>query len=78
MTVLHRKVRNVKMGFHSVNADGLLQWDIRYTDAVFVFQDSTYSQQLLIPSTGLPLKTKIYAAVKATNLDGRYRKGYYF
>ncbi|NWI48721.1 ZPLD1 protein, partial [Calyptomena viridis] len=39
---------------------------------MFVFQDSTYSQQLLIPSTGLPLKTKIYAAVRATNLDGRW------
>ncbi|NXQ16515.1 ZPLD1 protein, partial [Peucedramus taeniatus] len=39
---------------------------------MFVLQDSTYSQQLLIPSTGLPLKTKIYAAVRATNLDGRW------
>ncbi|NXN06478.1 ZPLD1 protein, partial [Indicator maculatus] len=43
-----------------------------YTETMFVFQDSTYSQQLLIPSTGLPLKTKIYAAVRATNLDGRW------
>lgn len=47
-------------------------------EAMFVLQDSTYSQQLLIPSTGLPLKTKIYAAVRATNLDGRYHKGCYF
>lgn len=45
---------------------------------MFVLQDSTYSQQLLIPSTGLPLKTKIYAAVRATNLDGRYHRGCYF
>lgn len=61
-----------------MNADELLRWDFWYTEAMFVFQDSTYSQQLLIPSTGLPLKTKIYAAVRATNLDGRYHKGCYF
>ncbi|KFV42544.1 Zona pellucida-like domain-containing protein 1, partial [Tyto alba] len=39
---------------------------------LLLYNDSTYSQQLLIPSTGLPLKTKIYAAVRATNLDGRW------
>ncbi|KAG8451989.1 hypothetical protein GDO86_003973 [Hymenochirus boettgeri] len=39
---------------------------------LLLYNDSTYSQQLLIPSSGLPLKTKIYAAVRATNLDGRW------
>ncbi|NXA47215.1 ZPLD1 protein, partial [Nothocercus julius] len=39
---------------------------------LLLYNDSTYSQQLLIPSAGLPLKTKIYAAVRATNLDGRW------
>ncbi|KAH0624978.1 hypothetical protein JD844_032956 [Phrynosoma platyrhinos] len=34
--------------------------------------DSTYNQQLIIPSTGLPLKTKVFASVRATNLDGRW------
>ncbi|XP_038622316.1 zona pellucida-like domain-containing protein 1 [Tachyglossus aculeatus] len=39
---------------------------------LLLYNDSTYSQQLIIPSTGLPLKTKIFAAVRATNLDGRW------
>uniref|UniRef100_A0A8C5LVZ8 Zona pellucida-like domain-containing protein 1 n=1 Tax=Leptobrachium leishanense TaxID=445787 RepID=A0A8C5LVZ8_9ANUR len=39
---------------------------------LLLYNDSTYREQLLIPSTGLPLKTKIYAAVRATNLDGRW------
>ncbi|XP_048350505.1 zona pellucida-like domain-containing protein 1 [Sphaerodactylus townsendi] len=39
---------------------------------LFLYNDSTYSQQLIIPSTGLPLKTKIFAGVRATNLDGRW------
>ncbi|XP_029434664.1 zona pellucida-like domain-containing protein 1 [Rhinatrema bivittatum] len=39
---------------------------------LLLYNDSTYSQQLFIPSTGLPLKTKIYASVRATNLDGRW------
>uniref|UniRef100_A0A2K5J5N9 Zona pellucida-like domain-containing protein 1 n=1 Tax=Colobus angolensis palliatus TaxID=336983 RepID=A0A2K5J5N9_COLAP len=37
-----------------------------------VGEDSTYNQQLIIPSIGLPLKTKVFAAVQATNLDGRW------
>ncbi|MGH0185099.1 UNVERIFIED_CONTAM: hypothetical protein FKN15_017001 [Acipenser sinensis] len=37
---------------------------------VYKVVDSTYAQQLAIPNAGLPLKTKVYAAVKATNLDG--------
>uniref|UniRef100_A0A9L0K4D8 Zona pellucida-like domain-containing protein 1 n=1 Tax=Equus asinus TaxID=9793 RepID=A0A9L0K4D8_EQUAS len=39
---------------------------------LLLYNDSTYSQQLIIPSTGLPLKTKVFAAVQATNLDGRW------
>lgn len=65
------------MRVYFVNADDLSQWDFWYIESMFIFQDSTYSQQLLIPSAGLPLKTKIYAAVRATNLDGRYHKGCY-
>ncbi|XP_032872765.1 zona pellucida-like domain-containing protein 1, partial [Amblyraja radiata] len=34
--------------------------------------DSSYNLPLMIPTLGLPLKTKVYAAVKATNLDGRW------
>nr|XP_060626666.1 zona pellucida-like domain-containing protein 1 [Anolis sagrei ordinatus] len=39
---------------------------------LLLYNDSTYSQQLIIPSIGLPLKTKVFAAVRATNLDGRW------
>ncbi|KAK1168232.1 zona pellucida-like domain-containing protein 1 [Acipenser oxyrinchus oxyrinchus] len=39
---------------------------------LLLYNDSTYAQQLAIPNAGLPLKTKVYAAVKATNLDGRW------
>ncbi|OWK00557.1 hypothetical protein Celaphus_00019547, partial [Cervus elaphus hippelaphus] len=39
---------------------------------LLLYNDSTYNQQLIIPSIGLPLKTKVFAAVQATNLDGRY------
>ncbi|XP_070799874.1 zona pellucida-like domain-containing protein 1 [Pituophis catenifer annectens] len=39
---------------------------------LLLYNDSTYSQQLIIPNTGLPLKTKVFAAVRATNLDGRW------
>ncbi|XP_030060972.1 zona pellucida-like domain-containing protein 1 [Microcaecilia unicolor] len=39
---------------------------------LLLYNDSTYGQPLFIPSTGLPLKTKIYASVRATNLDGRW------
>ncbi|TFK05334.1 E3 SUMO-protein ligase PIAS1 [Platysternon megacephalum] len=42
------------------------------TLSLLLYNDSTYSQLLVIPSIGLPLKTKIYAAVRATNLDGRW------
>ncbi|MGH0182281.1 UNVERIFIED_CONTAM: hypothetical protein FKN15_026008, partial [Acipenser sinensis] len=42
---------------------------------LLLYNDSTYAQQLAIPNAGLPLKTKVYAAVKATNLDGRESQG---
>lgn len=35
-------------------------------------QDSSYIQQLSIPMTGLTLKTRVFAAVRASNLDRRY------
>lgn len=35
-------------------------------------QDSSYIQQLSIPMAGLTLKTRVFAAVKANNLDRRY------
>lgn len=35
-------------------------------------QDSSYIQQLSIPMAGLTLKTRVFAAVKASNLDRRY------
>lgn len=37
-------------------------------------QDEDYEDILFIPQTGLKLKTKIYVAVKATNLTERYLK----
>uniref|UniRef100_A0A4W3K897 Zona pellucida-like domain-containing protein 1 n=1 Tax=Callorhinchus milii TaxID=7868 RepID=A0A4W3K897_CALMI len=39
---------------------------------LLLYNDSAYNLPLVIPSLGLPLKTKVYAAVKATNLDGRW------
>lgn len=40
--------------------------------SVVYVQDSSYIQQLSIPIAGLTLKTRVFAAVKATNLDRRY------
>ena len=40
-------------------------------DKIMFVQDSTYNQQLSIPMAGLALKTRVFAAVKATNLDKR-------
>lgn len=37
-----------------------------------VQQDEQYQQALIMPPTGLNLKTKIYVAVKASNLTDRY------
>ncbi|XP_039600359.1 zona pellucida-like domain-containing protein 1a [Polypterus senegalus] len=42
------------------------------TLSLLLYNDSTYVQPLAIPNAGLPLKTKVYAAVRATNLDGRW------
>ncbi|XP_070685952.1 zona pellucida-like domain-containing protein 1 [Pempheris klunzingeri] len=37
-----------------------------------LYQDDQYEEMLTIPPTGLNLKTKIYVAVKATNLTDRF------
>ncbi|KAM4567015.1 zona pellucida-like domain-containing protein 1 [Odontesthes bonariensis] len=37
-----------------------------------LYKDAKYTQMLTIPETGLNLKTKIYVAVKATNLTDRF------
>uniref|UniRef100_A0A3B5LXI0 Zona pellucida-like domain-containing protein 1 n=1 Tax=Xiphophorus couchianus TaxID=32473 RepID=A0A3B5LXI0_9TELE len=42
------------------------------TLSMILYNDSTYSQPLSIPMTGLALKTRVFAAVKATNLDKRW------
>uniref|UniRef100_A0A3Q3JZ84 Zona pellucida-like domain-containing protein 1 n=1 Tax=Monopterus albus TaxID=43700 RepID=A0A3Q3JZ84_MONAL len=39
---------------------------------LLLYNDSSYIQQLPIPMAGLTLKTRIFAAVKATNLDRRW------
>ncbi|MEQ2292742.1 Zona pellucida-like domain-containing protein 1 [Ameca splendens] len=38
---------------------------------LLLYNDSSYIQQLAIPVAGLTLKTRVFAAVKATNLDRR-------
>ncbi|KAJ8275967.1 hypothetical protein COCON_G00077190 [Conger conger] len=42
------------------------------TLSLLLYNDSTYNQQLAIPMAGLTLKTRVFAAVKATNLDRRW------
>ncbi|XP_076002614.1 zona pellucida-like domain-containing protein 1 isoform X2 [Genypterus blacodes] len=39
------------------------------TLSIMLYNDSSYSQPLSIPAAGLALKTRVFAAVKATNLD---------
>ncbi|KAK1800435.1 hypothetical protein P4O66_005666 [Electrophorus voltai] len=39
---------------------------------LLLYNDSTYTPPLAIPMTGLTLKTRVFAAVKATNLDRRW------
>ncbi|XP_034024780.1 zona pellucida-like domain-containing protein 1 [Thalassophryne amazonica] len=39
---------------------------------MILFNDSTFSHPLSIPMAGLDLKTRVFAAVKATNLDKRW------
>ncbi|XP_072301687.1 zona pellucida-like domain-containing protein 1a isoform X2 [Eucyclogobius newberryi] len=52
---------------------------VKESDGTFVstlnlllYNDSSYVQQLAIPMAGLTLKTRVFAAVKATNLDRRW------
>ncbi|TKS80850.1 Zona pellucida-like domain-containing protein 1 [Collichthys lucidus] len=42
------------------------------TLSMHLYQDESYEDILFIPQTGLKLKTKIYVAVKATNLTERF------
>uniref|UniRef100_A0A3Q1BKC1 ZP domain-containing protein n=1 Tax=Amphiprion ocellaris TaxID=80972 RepID=A0A3Q1BKC1_AMPOC len=42
------------------------------TLSMILYNDSTYNQPLSIPMAGLALKTRVFAAVKATNLDKRW------
>ncbi|XP_036393687.1 zona pellucida-like domain-containing protein 1 [Megalops cyprinoides] len=39
---------------------------------LLLYNDSSYVQQLSVPVAGLTLKTRVFAAVKATNLDRRW------
>ncbi|XP_056323176.1 zona pellucida-like domain-containing protein 1a [Danio aesculapii] len=39
---------------------------------LLLYNDSSYIQNLAIPMSGLTLKTRVFAAVKATNLDRRW------
>lgn len=39
---------------------------------LILYNDSSYVQQLAIPMAGLTLKTRVFAAVKASNLDRRW------
>ncbi|KAG9265389.1 zona pellucida-like domain-containing protein 1 [Astyanax mexicanus] len=42
------------------------------TLSLILFNDSSFIQQLSVPMAGLPLKTRVFAAVRATNLDRRW------
>ncbi|XP_065327983.1 zona pellucida-like domain-containing protein 1 [Pelmatolapia mariae] len=42
------------------------------TLSMILYNDSAYNQPLSIPMAGLALKTRVFAAVKATNLDKRW------
>ncbi|CAM4552447.1 unnamed protein product [Leuciscus chuanchicus] len=42
------------------------------TLSLVLYNDSTFSQLISIPMSGLSLKTRVFAAVKATNLDRRW------
>lgn len=37
----------------------------------WVIQDTTYSYQLVVPSSGMELRSRIYVEVKAVNLTGK-------
>uniref|UniRef100_A0A3B3VS02 Zona pellucida-like domain-containing protein 1 n=1 Tax=Poecilia latipinna TaxID=48699 RepID=A0A3B3VS02_9TELE len=49
-----------------------LEYLVNNTQLTFLLGDSSYIQQLSIPVAGLTLKTRVFAAVKATNLDKRW------
>ncbi|XP_026780540.2 zona pellucida-like domain-containing protein 1 [Pangasianodon hypophthalmus] len=42
------------------------------TLSFILYNDSSFSQQLSVPMAGLALKTRVFAGVKATNLDRRW------
>ncbi|XP_062873115.1 zona pellucida-like domain-containing protein 1 [Trichomycterus rosablanca] len=42
------------------------------TLSLILYNDSYFNQQLSVPMNGLALKTRVFAAVKATNLDRRW------
>ncbi|KAL2095098.1 hypothetical protein ACEWY4_009817 [Coilia grayii] len=42
------------------------------TLSMSVYNDSQYTYPLVVPDTGLPLRSKIYVEVKATNLTGSF------
>ncbi|XP_056101039.1 zona pellucida-like domain-containing protein 1 [Rhinichthys klamathensis goyatoka] len=42
------------------------------TLSLVLYNDSTFNQLISIPMSGLSLKTRVFAAVKATNLDRRW------
>ncbi|MCI4385722.1 hypothetical protein PGIGA_G00053920 [Pangasianodon gigas] len=42
------------------------------TLSLILYNDSSFSQQLSVPMAGLALKTRVFAGVKATNLDRRW------
>ncbi|XP_076832238.1 zona pellucida-like domain-containing protein 1 [Brachyhypopomus gauderio] len=42
------------------------------TLSLILYNDSLFSQQLSVPMAGLALKTRVYAAIRATNLDRRW------
>uniref|UniRef100_A0A4W4FCB7 ZP domain-containing protein n=1 Tax=Electrophorus electricus TaxID=8005 RepID=A0A4W4FCB7_ELEEL len=42
------------------------------TLSLILYNDSSFNQQLSVPMAGLPLKTRVFAAVRATNLDRRW------
>ncbi|XP_072247799.1 zona pellucida-like domain-containing protein 1 [Leuresthes tenuis] len=66
-------LNNTKLGVSGVNVA------IRDNNGSFIstlsmqlYKDAEYREMLTIPETGLNLKTKIYVAVKATNLTDRF------
>ncbi|XP_066501064.1 zona pellucida-like domain-containing protein 1 [Hoplias malabaricus] len=42
------------------------------TLSLILYNDSSFTQQLSVPIAGLSLKTRVFAAVRATNLDRRW------